>query len=250
MSELNPGTRYGLILGSGFVDDVPARADGVDNRFGMPSSPIVEQRIGLHDVLVLRRHGDGHSIPPHKINYLANLLALKEAGATAVVALNTVGVIGDDPLPGSLGVPDQIVDYTWGREHTIEDGSGSSVNHIDFTTPFTPELRERLLSAASGAGLACRDGGVYAVTQGPRLETAAEVDRLERDGADYIGMTGMPEASIAREFGLDYVCLALVVNRAAGRGHKSIHEDVESSTMSVRTQAMELLRYFFGAEMT
>jgi purine nucleoside phosphorylase len=142
-------------------------------------------------------------------------------------------------------VPDQIIDYTWGRDHTIFDGTDGIVEHIEFTDPFAKELRARLLEAANAAGIDCHDGGVYAATQGPRLETAAEVDRLERDGADYVGMTAMPEAAIAFELGLNYACLALVVNQAAGRGDTPIHEDVESSTETARNAAMNVLRQFF-----
>jgi len=184
-------------------------------------------------------------LPPHVINYRANLLALKELGAELVIALNTVGVVSDKREPGQLAVPDQIIDYTWGRAHSIYDEEIADFAHIEFTEPFAPSVREALLAAADAAGVDCFDGGVYAATQGPRLESAAEVDRLERDGADYIGMTAMPEASLAHELELDYACLSLIVNRAAGRGEMPIHEDVESSTLAARTQAMRMLKQFF-----
>jgi len=197
--------------------------------------------------LTLARHGEGHSLPPHVINYRANVVALKMLGADAVIGLNTVGVVTGLRESGQIAIPDQLLDYTWGREHTIYDGRRGKVEHIDFTEPFSEGLRRDLLAAAARAGVDCHDGGVYAATQGPRLETAAEVDRLERDGADYIGMTAMPEAAIAREVGVDYASIAMIVNRAAGRGDVPIHDDVEASTLAARNATMSLLRAFFEA---
>lgn len=238
--------QFAIITGSGFEGfATTGEPQRVATRFGAPSAPLRTARIGVSQVLTLPRHGEGHTLPPHAINYPANLLALREAGATSIIALNTVGVISRVRAPGQLAVPDQIVDYTWGRRHTIHDGAEPAFEHIDFTRPFAEDLRQALLAAAGAAGVDCYDGGVYAVTQGPRLETAAEIDRLEHDGADYVGMTAMPEASLAREIGLDYACLCLVVNAAAGRGEKAIHEDVESSTLSAGSQALRLLEQFF-----
>jgi 5'-methylthioinosine phosphorylase len=238
--------RFAIITGSGFdgfgTEGEPRR---VATRFGAPSAPLRTIRIGSTNLLALPRHGEDHALPPHAINYPANLLALHEAGAASVIALNTVGAISDRCAPGQLAIPDQLIDYTWGRRHTIHDGAEPAFEHVDFTQPFSRDLRQALLSAAAAAGVECHAGGVYAATQGPRLETAAEIDRLERDGADYVGMTAMPEASLAREIGLDYACLCLVVNAAAGRGEKAIHDDVESSTLSARTLAMKVLERFF-----
>lgn len=239
---------YGLMLGSGW--EGLSRGDAgteAETAYGMPSAPIHRLRFGEHHVLSLARHGEGHSIPPHKINYRANILALKKLGVSAIIALNTVGVVTSVRESGQIAVPDQLLDYTWGREHTIYDGRRGSVGHIDFTEPFSSDLRTDLLAAARRAGVDCYDGGVYAATQGPRLETAAEVDRLERDGADYIGMTAMPEAAIAREVKMSYACLAMVVNRAAGRGDVPIHEDVEASMRAAQTATMSLLENFFQA---
>lgn len=208
-------TSFALIIGSGFDSTLRGEQNTpVTTRFGDPSAAISHLKFESHAVLSLARHGDAHSIPPHAINYRANLAALRELGATAVIALNTVGVISAVRDPGEIAVPDQVLDYTWGREHTIFDGRDGVVEHIDFTEPFAAGLRADLLQAAAAASVDCCDGGVYAATQGPRLETAAEVDRLERDGADYVGMTAMPEAIIARELGMDYACLALIVNCA------------------------------------
>lgn len=190
-----------------------------ETRYGVPSGPV---RIGMlagRRVAFLARHGEGHSLPPHKINYRANLAALKQAGATRILALNTVGGITDGFGPRVLACPDQIIDYTWGRESTIWDGEGGGeALHVDFGDPYTPLLRRRILDAARVTGVAVVDGGCYGATQGPRLETKAEIARLRRDGCDLVGMTGMPEAALAREFGLEYACLAIVANWAAGCG--------------------------------
>jgi purine nucleoside phosphorylase len=199
-----------------------------------------------HSVLFLPRHGDDLAIPPHAINYRANLKALCQLGVDAVVALNTVGVIAPNLHPGQVVVPDQLIDYTSGRAHSIHDGGGT-IDHIDFTRPFSDSLRNGLLDAARRADVPVHDGGVYAVTQGPRLETAAEVDRLERDGAGFVGMTAMPEAALARELGMQYACLSLIVNYAAGRGDNPIHDELEAGTMTAKMQAMKILREFFGA---
>jgi 5'-methylthioadenosine phosphorylase len=186
--------------------------------FGEPSGPLTLGGIGGRDVVFLPRHGYGHTIPPHQVNYRANLWSLKDAGASDVVSVASVGGIRKDLGPGMLLLPDQIIDYTWGRPSTFHDGSEAPVVHIDFTRPYSQRLRARILKAAAGCGEQVRDGGVYAATQGPRLETAAEIDRLERDGADMVGMTGMPEAALARELGLEYAAIAVVANYAAGRG--------------------------------
>lgn len=237
---------YALIIGSGFEQFARGKAEPLSQScFGMPSCAIKRGQIHGRSVLSIARHGEPHTIPPHAINYRANLAALKDAGASAVIALNTVGVVSGVRDSGEIAVPDQILDYTWGRQHTIYEGDEGKIDHIDFTEPFSSDLRQELLDAAKAADINCYDGGVYAATQGPRLETAAEVDRLERDGADFVGMTAMPEAAIARELGLPYACLALIVNRAAGRGDTPIHQDVKASTVSARTLAESLLLQFF-----
>lgn len=189
-----------------------------DTRFGAPSGPV---RIGtLHGrrVAFLARHGEGHSIPPHRINYRANLAALQALGARRVLALNTVGGITERFGPRVLACPDQLIDYTWGRVSTLCEEPGTEVIHIDFGEPYDRALRRQLLAAAAKAGVPVVDGGCYGATQGPRLETRAEIARLRRDGCDLVGMTGMPEAALARELGLEYACLAIVANWAAGAG--------------------------------
>jgi len=186
--------------------------------YGEPSGPMTFGTIMEHEVIFVARHGYGHTIPPHIVNYRANLWALRDQGARRVIAVSAVGGIRADLVPGTLVVPDLIIDYTHGRAFTFFDGSEQAVTHIDFTLPYSTGLRSELLAAARHAGETCVDGGVYAATQGPRLDTAAEVDRYRRDGADMVGMTGMPEAALARELGLDYAAIAVVVNPAAGRG--------------------------------
>ncbi|MBL8382993.1 MAG: S-methyl-5'-thioinosine phosphorylase [Burkholderiales bacterium] len=216
---------FAIIGGSGLTT-MPGlavtRRQVVRTPYGEPSGALTFGRIGAAEIVFLPRHGYGHTIPPHQINYRANLWALREARVTGVLAVTTVGGIRDGFGPGALVVPDQIVDYTDARAHTFFEGPESSigipVSHIDFTWPYAQVLRARLLAAAAAAGEAVHDGGVYGATQGPRLETAAEIRRMERDGCDLVGMTGMPEAALARELGIDYACLSVVVNHAAGKG--------------------------------
>ena len=186
--------------------------------YGEPSGALTFGRLRGRDVVFLARHGYGHTIPPHEVNYRANLWALREEGATEVVSVASVGGIRVDLGPGALVVPHQIIDYTWGRRSTFFEGGDVPVTHVDFTAPYAEALRQKLLAAARACGEPVLDGAVYAATQGPRLESAAEIDRLERDGADVVGMTGMPEAGLARELALPYAAIAVVVNHAAGRG--------------------------------
>jgi 5'-methylthioinosine phosphorylase len=186
--------------------------------YGEPSGPVRIGRYAGATVAFLARHGEGHSLPPHKVNYRANLRRLKDLGATRVLAQNTVGGITAAWGPQVLGCPDQLIDYTWGRVGTICEEADTEVVHVDFTEPYTPALRASVLAAAAEAGVAVVDGGCYGATQGPRLETRAEIARLRRDGCDLVGMTGLPEAALARELGLDYACLAVVANWAAGCG--------------------------------
>jgi 5'-methylthioinosine phosphorylase len=194
-----------------------SRRQAVRTPYGEPSGPLTFGAIRGAPVVFLARHGVGHTIPPHQVNYRANLWALKEQGAREIVSVVSVGGIRKDLGPGSIVVPHQIIDHTWGRKSTFFEDE-APVKHIDFTEPYTGALRARVLAAAKQSGEAAIDGAVYAATQGPRLETAAEIDRLEREGADIVGMTGMPEAGLAREIDLAYAALAAVINHAAGRG--------------------------------
>jgi 5'-methylthioinosine phosphorylase len=190
----------------------------VKTEFGAPSGEVVTGRFGADPLVFIARHGDDHSIAPHQVNYRANLKALEAAGTTRILAIGTVGGIAPECVPGALAVPDQIIDYTWGREHTFNP-PGVAVNHEDFTWPYAPGWRHKILDALGQSGIEpdlIVDGGTMGVTQGPRLETAAEVTKLARDGCDLVGMTGMPEAVLARELGIDYAAVCPVVNRAAG----------------------------------
>ncbi|MCH2557143.1 MAG: S-methyl-5'-thioinosine phosphorylase [Alcanivorax sp.] len=192
----------------------------IRTRFGEASAPVVEGELNGAPVLFLARHGDPHVRLPHQVNYRANMLALKEAGASEIVAVNAVGGISADT--GALVVPEQIIDYTWGRDGTFFDDPDEPLVHVDFSWPFDAALRERLKAALAAADAPWVDGGCYAATQGPRLETAAEIRRLEQDGNTIVGMTGMPEAVLARELQLPYAMLSLVVNPAAGKADREI----------------------------
>ena len=186
--------------------------------YGPPSGPVRIGAFAGKRVAFLARHGEGHSLPPHRINYRANLAALKALGAQRVLALNTVGGITAQCGPRALVLPDQLIDYTWGRISTLCEEPGTEVLHVDFGDPYTQSLRARVAVAAERAGVALVETGCYGATQGPRLETRAEIARMKRDGCDIVGMTGMPEAGLARELGLDYACLGIVANWAAGAG--------------------------------
>jgi 5'-methylthioinosine phosphorylase len=210
-------TELGLIVGSGFDRlgfEVLTRSP-TKTPYGEPSSAVLTIAIGGARVACIVRHGEGHVLAPHEINYRANVWALEQRGVRRCVGINTVGAIDAAFAPGELAVPDQLIDYTHGRAATY-GGAGAPVRHIEFTEPFAPLLRGTLASAAVDRGLAVR-AGTYGCTQGPRLETAAEIERLRRDGCAMVGMTAMPEAALARELGLEYAVCALAVNYAAGR---------------------------------
>jgi 5'-methylthioinosine phosphorylase len=237
MSEL------AIIGGTGFFLESSGYVVGCRSTpYGETSEALNQLPLGDREVVFLARHGIPHSIPPHLVNYRANIWALKEAGVKRIVAINAVGGIPADWLPGSLIIPNQLIDYTYGREHTYSDGNGSELLHVDFTEPYDQALRTALLAAAKAAGVSVVDGAVYGATQGPRLESAAEVDRLERDGCDLIGMTGMPEAALARELGLAYASLCIVVNPAAGRSDQPITlEDIHKVLEQGVEEAKKLL---------
>jgi 5'-methylthioinosine phosphorylase len=210
-----------ILGGSGLTEFANLRIDRkqiVRTPFGEPSGPLTYGHVGDTEVVFLARHGYGHTLAPHEINYRANLWALHSRGVTHVLSVCTVGGITADFPAGAISVPDQIIDYTWGRKSTFFEGAEQPVVHVDFTHPYCGETRSMLLEGAAEAGVAVFPRGTYAAVQGPRLETAAEIDRLERDGADLVGMTGMPEAVLARELGLPYAVIGVVANHAAGRG--------------------------------
>jgi len=198
------------------------RHETVKTPYGDPSAAIKIGKVGGKDVAFLPRHGDPHMLAPHKINYRANLWALKQIGVTRVIGIATSGGIAPDFAAGVLAVPNQIIDYTYGRENTYTDGTGDApVFHAEFTMPYTAKTRRALIAAAAAANQPVFDGGCYACFNGPRLETAAEIRRLKNDGCDLVGMTGMPEASLARELELEYAALCPIVNPAAGIGDSS-----------------------------
>lgn len=200
----------------------------VPTPYGATSAPLLQGRIYDCDVIFLARHGEGHKIPPHGINYRANIWALREAGISDVIAIAAVGGIADWFEPATLAVPDDLIDYSWGRAHTYADGSaGSQLKHIEFNAPYHPRIRQALIESAAAAEVPTHDGGVVGITQGPRLETPAEIRRLRNDGCDMVGMTGMPEAALAAELELPYGCLAVSVNWGAGIGSGDIHAEIE-----------------------
>jgi len=192
--------------------------ESVATPFGDPSGVVVLGTLAGKRVAFLARHGESHTLAPHRVNYRANVWALHRLGARRVVGVNAVGGIAEKMGPRVLAVPDQIIDYTHGRLDSFCDVDGAKVEHVDFTEPYSPALRAELIVAGKRAGVAVVDGGCYGATQGPRLETRAEIARMRRDGCDLVGMTGMPEAVLARELGVEYACLALVANWAAGCG--------------------------------
>jgi 5'-methylthioinosine phosphorylase len=210
-----------------------------DTPYGKPSGDVVVGTVAGRRVAFLARHGEGHSIAPHRINYRANVWSLHRLGAQRIIGVNAVGGIREDMGPRVIAVPDQIIDYTSGRLTSFCDTEGAEVRHIDFSEPYSPKLRADLVAAAGKAGVAVVDGGCYGATQGPRLETRAEIARMRRDGCDLVGMTGMPEAALARELECEYACLALVANWAAGCGDEAeislpeIFANLEAATAEV-----------------
>lgn len=209
--------------------------------YGEPSQPLVFGEINGKEVVFLARHGGGHTIPPHAINYRANVWALHSVGVCDLLAVATVGGITRSLIPGDIVLPNQILDYTYGRNNTYHDGIELPVRHVDFTQPYSQAMRERCLKAAADVGCSVVDGGVYACVQGPRLETAAEIDRYERDGATLVGMTGMPEAVLARELGVSYAAICPVANFAAGRGDSTQSIQFEQ-VMPLLQQTMDKVR--------
>ncbi|MXS79259.1 MULTISPECIES: S-methyl-5'-thioinosine phosphorylase [Nitrosomonas] len=217
--------------------------------YGEPSGSLIFGTICEHEVVFLSRHGHGITIPPHMVNYRANIWALHTQQVKKIIAVTSVGGIRKDMEPGKIVIPDQIIDYTHSREATFHDRSDKAITNTDFTQPYCPIARDCLLKAAQDAGESVIDGGVYAATEGPRFETAAEINRLERDGADIVGMTGMPEAILTRELGISYATIAAIANHAAGRGEskqaiplQAAHKALEDAMMNVRNILEHLVR--------
>lgn len=214
-----------IIGGTGLasLDTVRILQQQVHNTpFGPTSGPLIKGSLAGREVVFLPRHGNPHAIPPHRINYRANIRALRDIGVESIIGINAVGGITERMAPRAIVLPDQIIDYTWSREHSYWNDGDSEVIHVDFTRPYSDGLRGRILDAAARLGLDLIGNGTYGATQGPRLETAAEIARMEHDGCDIVGMTGMPEAALARELALEYASISLVVNMAAGKTDEEI----------------------------
>ena len=236
-------TTVAIIGGSGLTNLKNlriTRREVIRTPYGEPSAPMVFGQIGGQEAVFLPRHGAGHTIPPHEVNYRANIWAIKQIGVTKVLAVNAVGGISPDYLAaGTLVIPDQVIDYTYGRAHTFFGSEQKKVTHVDFTYPYCEAMRQTVIQAASSARMKVVGRGTYGATQGPRFESAAEIRRMERDGADIVGMTGMPEAGLARELELCYASISLVVNPAAGKATevisvREIERNLESGMASVR----------------
>ena len=237
----------GVIGGTGLGD---WDADGLScdraTPYGEASPGLAEFAFPNTRLIFVPRHGDFHDIPPHQVNYRANIWALKQLGAEEIIAVNAVGGIAQAHTAGSLAVPAQLVDYTWGRAHSYSDGDGAPLQHVEFAQPFSNRLRTELHSAARQAGESLTDGGCIAVTNGPRLETAAEIRKYERDGCDLVGMTSMPEAALAAELGLGYACLAMVVNAAAGKGPPIEEHEVRRVAAGLAERVRRILAELIG----
>lgn len=239
--------RLGLIGGTGLDQFGPPESSHIiDTAYGRPSASLAEYRVGNTEVFFLPRHGKRHQLPPHAVNYRANIEAFRLLEVAGIIAVNAVGGITEAHAPGTLCLPDQLIDYTWGRAHTFSMGAGDALSHVEFAAPFDGRLRTGLLSAANGASFDVIDGGCIGVCQGPRLETAAEIKRLRQDGCDLVGMTSMPEAVLAREAGLDYASLCVSANWAAGVGQEAVTiNGIKATLEAAMVRVRELLERYF-----
>lgn len=236
---------YSVIGGSGLYnlgeDFVEESKHFVDTPYGTTSAEVIQGCWQNQPVVFLARHGKSHCIPPHQINYRANLYALKQLGVTHVIAVNAVGGISPNYGPEAVALPDQIIDYSWGRAHTFCDSesalkNNTGVQHIDFTYPYSSSLRTMIIETANEANIKLQSSGVYGCTNGPRLETKAEIIKMSRDGCNMIGMTGMPEAALARELGIEYASIALVVNWCAGVSESKNPESNNPESANTETE--------------
>jgi 5'-methylthioinosine phosphorylase len=225
-------------LGDGFVEE---SKNFVETPYGATSAEIIRGSWQNQPVVFLARHGESHRIPPHQINYRANLYALKIQGVTHVIAVNAVGGISPYYEPETIALPDQIIDYSWGRAHSFSDADCGEVNHIDFTYPYSASLRTMIIESGNEANIKFQSSGVYGCTNGPRLETRAEIIKMSRDGCDMIGMTGMPEAALARELGIEYASIALVVNWCAGVNEPGNADSENAGSKITMEQIMRVL---------
>jgi 5'-methylthioinosine phosphorylase len=244
-------SRLAIIGGTGLsqlADLKIIKSDSLSTPYGAPSADFITGELSGKEVIFLARHGNPHSIAPHKINYCANIWGLKQLGVDNIIAVAAVGGIMPEMIPTHIIIPDQIIDYSYGRKHTFFEGQGDPVTHIDFSYPYSQTLRARLIHAAKQAGISISPIGTYGCTQGPRLETAAEIKRMEQDGCDLVGMTGMPEAALAKELAINYATVSVVANWAAGKTEGEITlSEIEQNLHKGMANAAELLKAFVRA---
>jgi len=235
----------GIIGGSGLTRLEALRIERrevLNTPYGDPSAPLLFGKLDELEVVFLPRHGSVHAIPPHMVNYRANIWALQQTGVQEIIGMAAVGGIGDNMPPGTLCIADQLIDYTYGRAHTFFEEDLTSVTHIDFTQPYCEALRDKLIRAAAKQSIGLVEQGTYGATQGPRLETAMEIRRMAQDGCHLVGMTGMPEAGLARELDICYANFSLVVNWAAGLGEGPITmQEIESHLSDGMCRAVSVI---------
>ncbi|MDH5518080.1 MAG: S-methyl-5'-thioinosine phosphorylase [Gammaproteobacteria bacterium] len=238
-------SKLAIIGGTGLADLSNLKITNkqmVHTPFGAASAPLITGELCSESVVFIARHGHGHTIPPHKINYQANIWALKSLGVEQIIAVAAVGGITEKMSPGAVVIPHQLIDYTYGREHTFFSDDFNPEQHIDFTEPYNERLREALIMSKQAVDFELLESAVYAATQGPRLETAAEISKLEKDGCDIVGMTGMPEAALARELEMEYASCAVVANWAAGKSKNVITmQEIEKNLIDGMKNVRELL---------
>jgi len=244
---MTPVPALGLIGGTGLdCWGAAVRQHHISSVWGQPSAAISEYSLSNLDLYFLPRHGSRHQFPPHAVNYQANIDAFRQLGVDGIIAINAVGGISSQNTPGSLTIPDQLIDYTWGRAHSFSMTAEHKLVHVEFANPFCGSLRAGMIKAAANSGVSVTGGGCLGVTQGPRLETAAEIQRFKRDGCDLVGMTSMPEAALAREAGLGYASLCVNANWAAGLDPVPISmEDIEATLEEAMIKVRKLLNTFF-----
>jgi 5'-methylthioadenosine phosphorylase/5'-methylthioinosine phosphorylase len=243
-------TKLAIIGGTGLTqlgDLKIIKREQMETPYGSPSAEFVTGELNQKEIIFLARHGNPHTIAPHKINYRANIWGLKQLGVEYIIAVAAVGGITAEMVPAHIAIPDQIIDYSYGRQHTFFEDEKDGVTHIDFTYPYNQKLRSRLITAAAKANIKISPLGTYGCTQGPRLETAAEIQRMERDGCDLVGMTGMPEAALAKELDMDYASISVIANWAAGKTEGEITmAEIEQHLHVGMANTAELLKAFIA----
>ena len=243
-------TKIAIIGGTGLTqlsDLTITKRDKLTTPYGSPSADFITGELNQKEVIFLSRHGNPHTIAPHKINYRANIWGLKQLGVEQIVAVAAVGGITEEMIPAHIAIPDQIIDYSHGRIHTFFEDENYPVTHIDFTYPYSQKLRSALITAAAQANINISPIGTYGCSQGPRLETAAEIKRMEKDGCDVVGMTGMPEAALAKELAMDYAAISVVANWAAGKSAGEITiTEIEQHLLIGMANITEILKVFIA----